>query len=191
MHDIPAYDYIPNTILAIVDMQTGFTRGSLANPAAEAIIPAIVKRIDLFRGPVIVVTRDTHKTDYLDTLEGKYLPIIHCVDGTEDHKIVPEIVEALKRAEARGIKIVYIDKPTFGYLGWATVLSQAVDMSTIKKITWVGTCTGICVLSNIAISKAAFPEIIQEVVEDECACVTPESHKTAIEAMKMIQVNII
>lgn len=181
-------------LLVVVDMQKDFITGALANPAAEAIVSKIVDRILNFEGRAIVVTKDTHQDNYLDTKEGKYLPVAHCIEDTDGWEIHPAIAAALEIAQfKKGIKIVYIHKPTFGYLGWKEKLAfNNIDMDKeVSKITYVGTCTGICVLSNLVIMKAAFPEKIHEVVESECACVTPESHKIAIEAMKLLQAEIV
>ena len=180
-------------LLVVVDMQVGFTRGSLANPAAEAIIPAIVKRIDNFDGTAIVVTRDTHDTNYLETFEGKHLPVEHCLRGTADHEIVAEIAIALARAEFRGVKVIYVDKPTFGYTNWQTVLKKhGITVNTeVDKFVYVGTCTGICVLSNAVITRALYPEIQHEIIATECACITEETHENALKAMTFLQMNII
>lgn len=180
-------------ILVIVDMQNDFITGSLANKRAEEIVPAIVKRINEFNGQAIIATQDTHFHDYLDTEEGKHLPVKHCLYGTSGWKLHPDIEEALTRAEVeRHIKVERVMKYSFGYYNWKDVFEKLCIMPLEKPtFTYVGTCTGICVLSNATIIKSYFYESKHQVVESECACVTPESHKTAIEAMKLLQVDII
>lgn len=181
-------------VLCIIDMQVDFITGTLKNESAEAIIPKIVKRIEEFDGCLIIATRDTHKINYLNTLEGEKLPTEHCLENTPGHCIVPEISKALIKAEKCGIKVVYVDKETFGA---PTLPSIALNIAPIpisdliSRFVLVGTCTGICVLSNAVILKTGFPNTPICVVEDECACITLESHKTAIEAMKLLQVDII
>lgn len=180
-------------ILVVVDMQNDFIDGTLANPAAQAIVFKIVDRILAFDGRAIVVTQDTHDKNYLNTPEGKHLPVEHCRVGSEGHMLNPYIQIALNRAYQRGIKIIYTKKSTFGFLDWEnTFKGYKIDIDTeVDKFIYVGTCTGICVLSNVVITKTLFPEKTHQVVEQECACVTPESHKAAIETLKLLQAEII
>ena len=177
---------INEEILIVIDMQVGFTTGSLANPDAVEIIPKIVNRIDKFDGNRIIVTRDTHHPNYLNTQEGRKLPIEHCIYGTVDWLVVPEIQTALNNAEVRGITVDYIDKETFGYNYWGGYISDDYE----GTITMVGTCTGICVISNAAALKATCPEAEIDVIADECACLNETTHNTALEAMKLMQINI-
>ena len=166
-------------ILIVVDMQKDFIDGSLGTPEAVAILPKVADKIRNFDGEVIY-TRDTHPADYMNTLEGKKLPVPHCIRGTEGWEIAPELF-AIKSG-------VIIDKPTFGSVELGSLLQSVDFVDPIEKITLVGLCTDICVLSNALLVKAHLPEI--EVVVDAscCAGVTPESHKTALAAMKMCQI---
>lgn len=177
-------------ILCIIDMQVDFVTGALKNSAAEAIIPKIVKRIDSFDGALIVATRDTHDINYLHTLEGEKLPVEHCLENTPGHCIVPEISDALIRAQRRGIKVRYVNKNTFGLIDLKIYLDIPLFPEAIPQITLVGTCTGICVLSNAIILKASFPDTPIRVIAEECACVSSETHKTALAAMHLTQIDI-
>ena len=163
--------------LIVVDMQNDFISGSLANESAQAIIPNIKKKIDeyLARGDEVIFTRDTHQADYLETNEGKHLPVVHCVHGTHGWLVADE----LSRPECR-----HINKTTFGYRYWEYE-------GDFEEIELVGTCTGICVVSNALILKAQFPDANITVDASCCACVTPESHKAALTTMKMCQINVI
>ena len=143
------------------------------------------KRRQSFDGEVLY-TRDTHGEDYLDTQEGKKLPVVHCVKGTKGWELHPEI-EALRRKEP-------IDKPAFGSTKLGSILC-AMDkeykmraMDGLESVTFVGLCTDICVISNAMIAKASVPEVPIIVDGNCCAGVTPESHKNALEAMKMCQI---
>ena len=147
-------------VLVVVDMQNDFIGGALGTKEAVAIVPKVVEKIRNFEGRVLF-TRDTHKEDYLDTQEGKKLPVAHCIKGTEGWELHPEI-EALRKEDA-------LDKPTFGS-------------------TQIGLCTDICVISNAMIAKAFIPEVPVIVDASCCAGVTPQSHKNALEAMKMCQI---
>jgi len=169
-------------ILIVVDMQNDFVTGSLGSPQAQAIVPAVKAKIDNYRkaGYKVVFTRDTHRPDYLETQEGKCLPVVHCIEGTEGHSIINEL--DLKKS-------VIIDKPTFGSLSLMDYIRDIFDRD--DEIELCGLCTDICVVSNALILKAKFPETTVTVDAKCCAGVTEESHKAALLTMKMCQVNII
>ena len=164
--------------LIVIDMQKDFVSGSLANAAAKAIVMPIVRTIDTFRGTVIA-TRDTHDKNYLSSTEGKNLPITHCIKDTNGWKIVPEIADALDFKKA-----VIIDKPTFGTTNWDVL--QGYDV-----VELVGTCTDICVVSNVLLLKAFLPELDIKVDSSSCAGVTPEKHEAALETMRSCQIQVI
>lgn len=166
-------------ILVVVDMQNDFIDGALGSPEAVAIVPYVKSLIESFDGKVYF-TRDTHTENYMDTQEGKNLPVPHCIKGTQGWQIRDEL-DSLRKTQA-------IDKVTFGSSELVNVLSDEKD---VESITFIGLCTDICVISNVMITKAYFPEIPLIVDAKACAGVTPESHKTALDAMKMCQVKII
>ncbi len=168
-------------LLIIIDMQNDFIDGALANPAAQAIVPGIVELATNWTGS-IGVTLDTHYPDYLTTQEGKYLPVEHCIINTEGHKLNAEIAAAINN------RVNYtIIKPTFGFDNWrAYGLDRHFD-----EIVVVGTCTDICVISNVLALKAAFRNVKISVIENLCAGLSAEKHAAAIEVMKSCQVNII
>lgn len=166
-------------ILIVVDMQRDFIDGSLGTPEAVAILPKVVEKLKNFDGDVIF-TRDTHEVDYMNTLEGKNLPVPHCIRDTDGWEIAPELT-AIRSG-------VTINKPTFGSVELGQMLVSANDAEPIEKITLVGLCTDICVLSNALLIKANLPEVEIAVDASCCAGVTPESHNTALAAMKMCQI---
>ena len=163
--------------LIVIEMQNDFVSGSLKNDAAQAIISNIKKKIEEYfaRGDEVIFTRDTHKIDYWETNEGKHLPVEHCIYGTHGWLVVDE----LSHPECR-----HINKTTFGYRHWEYE-------GDFEDIELVGTCTGICVVSNALILKAQFPDANITVDASCCACVTPESHQAALTTMKMCQINVI
>ena len=165
--------------LVIIDMQNDFVTGSLANPDAEAIVNAIVVKINKFDGDIIA-TRDTHAENYLETAEGKRLPVPHCIENTVGWEIVPEIKAAMeKRSNCR-----ILDKTSFGMIGpWSLGEYDSVEV--------VGTCTDICVVSNVLILKTAYPNLEIKVHANLCAGLTPEKHKAALSVMESCQVEII
>ena len=166
-------------ILVVVDMQNDFIDGALGTSEAVAIVPYVKQVIESFDGKVFF-TRDTHFDDYMNTQEGKNLPVPHCIKGSDGWQIRPEL-DSLRKTEA-------IDKVTFGSSALVDVLKKEKD---IEEITFIGLCTDICVISNVAVVKAFFPEIPISVDAKACAGVTPQSHRTALNAMKAIQVKII
>ena len=165
--------------LIVVDMQNDFIDGALGTPEAVAILPHVKAKIEQFDGKILF-TRDTHEENYLTTQEGRNLPVEHCIKGTDGWQIHPEL-ELLRKTEA-------IDKPTFGSTALVHLLQRAQDLESVELI---GLCTDICVISNAMLIKAAFPEIPVTVDAKCCAGVTPQSHKNALDAMKMCQIKII
>ena len=172
-------------MLIVVDMQKDFVDGSLGTKEAQAIVPKVVEKIKNYKGQVLY-TRDTHYEDYLETQEGKNLPVVHCVYETEGWQLVPEI-DALAKAD----NSLIFDKPTFGSMSLAGCLNGINKVSPIHELELVGLCTDICVISNALLLKATMPEVKIVVDAACCAGVTPESHNNALEAMKMCQIEII
>ena len=171
--------------LIVVDMQKDFIDGALGTPEAVSILPEVVRIVREFDGEIIF-TRDTHEPEYLSTREGKNLPVVHCVRESEGWQIAPEL-EALRKE--RGAQV--FDKPTFGSRELGEHLLAISEREEIGKITLVGLCTDICVISNAMLIKAYLPEAEIEVIASLCAGVTPESHKRALEAMRMCQVTVV
>ena len=168
-------------ILVVVDMQNDFIDGALGTPEAVAIVPQVEQKIREFPGKVIF-TRDTHGEQYLKTQEGKHLPVPHCIKGTKGWEICPQL-EALRETDA-------VDKETFGSEKLGEMLQEENRKEQIEDITLVGLCTDICVISNALLLKAFLPETPIIVDASCCAGVTPKSHETALDAMRMCQINI-
>lgn len=169
-------------ILIVVDMQNDFIDGALGSAEAQAIVPKVAEKIRNFSGRVIF-TRDTHEKNYMETQEGKKLPVPHCIRGTEGWQISSKLMEFCKDEP--------IDKETFGSVELGTVLKEAHRENPIQTITFIGLCTDICVISNAMLVKAFLPEVKLVVDASCCAGVTPESHKNALEAMKVCQIEIV
>lgn len=179
-------------ILVVVDVQNDFISGSLRNEDAIKTVPNIVKKINDFEGNAIYATLDTHGVDYLRTKEGEKLPVEHCIKYTEGWLIEKSVKEALDDAQNRGIEVEYFEKPTFGSSELADKLYfNTMDEEEIE-VEVLGFCTSICVISNaLAIKTAVYKNGTVTVDASCCACVTPESHKAALLAMKMCQINVI
>ena len=165
--------------LIVVDMQNDFITGSLGSKHAEKIVPDVVKKVKNFAGKVIF-TRDTHFVDYMQTQEGKKLPVQHCIKDTDGWQICDELKDYANDV---------VDKITFGSIDLPGMLKDYGD--EIDEIELCGLCTDICVISNAIILKANFPETKIIIDGKCCAGVSAESHKTALEAMKAVQIEII
>ncbi len=168
-------------ILVAVDMQKDFIDGALGTKEAEAIVPRVLEKLRSFNGPVIF-TRDTHHEDYLQTQEGRRLPVPHCIEGTEGWQIHPEL--------ERYRLLPPVDKPGFGSTRLQTLLTEMDAGEPIASVTLIGLCTDICVISNALLIKAALPEARIIVDAACCAGVTPQSHRNALAAMRACQIDI-
>ena len=166
-------------LLIVVDMQNDFIDGALGTKEAVAIVPNVKNKIAEYKknGDKIIFTRDTHQTNYLQTSEGKKLPVEHCIENSDGWQIAKAVED---------VSCLHIDKPNFGWLDWSRF-----DMQDVESIELIGLCTDICVVSNALILKAAYPDIPISVDASCCAGVTPESHEAALLTMKMCQVDII
>ena len=163
----------------VIDMQKDFLDGALANPDAVAIVPNIKTKIAEYRekGYTIVYTRDTHHESYLETGEGKHLPVKHCVKDTEGWQVVPELMEETDE------NTLFIDKTHFGFDNWAEYVKEG------DEVVICGTCTDICVVSN-ALALKAIEGVEVTVIADCCAGLTKESHEAALKVMECCQCNI-
>lgn len=163
-------------------MQNDFIDGALGTNEAVQIVPKVIEKIRSFDGRVLA-TRDTHEENYMETQEGKKLPVSHCIRGTKGWEI---------RKEIQPLTETPIDKITFGSKALGDVL-KAYDAyeEKIESITFVGLCTDICVISNALLVKAFLPEVPVIVDASCCAGVTPESHRRALEAMKVCQIEVV
>ena len=162
----------------VIDMQNDFVTGSLANPAAAATIPFIKNQIEHFKakGYQIVFTRDTHGKNYLETNEGKHLPVVHCVKGTKGWEIVPELNGT---PEAK-----VIDKTHFGFTGWAEFIKPG------DEVVMCGTVTSICVVSN-SLAIKAIDNVEVTILAEGCSGLSNEDHEAALKVMECCQCKVI
>lgn len=169
-------------VLVVVDMQNDFVSGSLGTPEAQAVVPHAVRKIRDFDGE-IVVTKDTHDDSYVETQEGAFLPVAHCLEGTWGH----ELCDALQELDQLKNAPVFC-KRTFGSLELVQALAGSGE--AIEEIELIGLCTDICVVSNALLIKAFLPEVRVAVDAACCAGVTPEKHRAALETMRSCQIVI-
>lgn len=193
-------------VLAVIDMQNDFINGALGSVEAEAIVPNAVKKIRDFEG-LVVLTRDTHGENYLQTQEGRNLPVPHCIKDSNGWQINSEIMEAAQAQAAAQSEVfedengeavmemeyepVIFDKPTFGSTALGQALAMGAQEESVESVEIIGLCTDICVISNAMLIKACLPETKIIIDASCCAGVTPESHAQALGAMKACQIKVI
>ncbi len=173
-------------VLIVIDMQKDFTTGALGNPETAAVVKPVVQKIKAFRKEnpdgLVIATLDTHTEDYLNTQEGKKLPVPHCIRGTAGWKPETTVKNAV------GPDAIWVEKGTFGAIDLPKIIGKR---RKIEEFLFVGVCTDICVISNAMIVKAAFPEVPVKIAADCCAGVTPQSHENALAAMAVCQMEIV
>ena len=170
-------------LLIVIDMQNDFIDAALGTKEAVAIVEAVKEEIRSYPPENIIATMDTHGENYMETQEGKYLPVPHCIRGSEGWQIRADIAELL-----HGAKIY--EKPTFGSTALAADLKDISEKEEIE-LELVGLCTDICVISNALLLKAVMPEVKISVDAACCAGVTPEKHLAALETMRSCQVQVL
>ena len=170
--------------LVVVDMQKDFVDGALGSPEAVAVVPAVIKRIREFEGDIFA-TFDTHYDNYLETAEGKKLPVPHCIKGTAGWEPDADVMKALAEK-----KYTPVEKNTFGSVRLPELIRDAAGEDEFA-VELIGLCTDICVVSNALLIKAYFPESPISVVASCCAGVTPEKHNAALETMKSCQIDVV
>ena len=170
-------------LLIVIDMQNDFIDAALGTKEAVAIVDAVKEKIRSYPAENVIATMDTHAENYLKTQEGRNLPVVHCVKGTDGWQIRPEIADLLKGAK------IY-EKPTFGSTAMAADLREQSEKEEIE-LELIGLCTDICVVSNALLLKASMPEVKITVDAACCAGVTPEKHAAALETMRSCQIHVI
>ena len=175
-----------NKFLIVVDMQKDFIDGSLGTQEAQAILPRVIQRVRAAReaGETVIATLDTHQENYLETAEGKKLPVPHCIQGTEGWRIPPALMKELEGCQL-------VEKPTFGSLRLPQIIGALSQEGQPLSIELLGLCTDICVVSNALLLKAHFPEADMAVNAACCAGVTPEKHEAALKTMESCQIRVV
>ena len=169
-------------ILIVIDMQNDFIDAALGTKEAVSIVEAVKEKIRSFPAEDVIATMDTHDEGYMQTQEGKNLPVMHCIKGTDGWKIRPDIAELLTGARI-------FEKPTFGSTALAADLKDLSEKEEIE-LELIGLCTDICVVSNALLLKASMPEVKISVDAACCAGVTPQKHLAALETMRSCQIDV-
>lgn len=182
-------------VLVVVDMQYDFIDGSLGSAEAQAIVPRVVEKLKNIdkSNTLVLLTKDTHHNNYLETFEGHMLPVKHCIENTPGWSINKEIssivdAEGVMRFSSDKIKNSRIYKNTFGSDDLREFLLK--NKHRIEEVEFVGLCTDICVISNVLMARQEMPDKVITVDASCCAGVTPEKHKAALEVMKSCQINV-
>lgn len=176
-------------LLIVVDMQNDFITGTLGTPEAQKIVPRVIKKIEEYNAnsdSYVLYTQDTHFSNYLQTQEGRKLPVVHCIKPTKGWQIPDDIAEALS------VKGIGIEKNSFGIAAEKDLPYNVYKiLKDVDSVELIGLCTDICVVSNALILKVYHPEVTIKVNASCCAGTTHEKHKAAIEVMKSCQIEII
>jgi nicotinamidase-related amidase len=172
--------------LIVVDMQSDFVTGCLGNPEAQAIVPAVIQRVKEAKaeGDTVIATLDTHGDNYLDTREGRWLPVPHCIQGTEGWRICAGLVALLDGCEQ-------VEKTSFASVRLPSVIEAEIGNADEVEIEMIGLFTDICLVSNALVLKSAFPEADILVRRSCCAGSTPEKHEAALAVMASCQIDVI
>ena len=183
-------------LLLVIDVQNSFIDGELGSEQAVDTVPNIVKKIEEFNNGIIITTQDTHESNYMETPEGKSLPVPHCIRGSEGWEINSDVMNAIQeRIKIEGISTINVQKPTFGSIALANVIDNIVRSTDEDvNIEILGFCTDICVVSNAMLIKTMLYDLNRvniSVINDCCAGVTLEKHNAALEVMKSCQINVI
>ena len=184
-------------VLVVVDMQNDFIDGSLGTQEAQAIVPKVVEKLKNIdrENTLVLFTKDTHKNNYMETFEGKMLPVKHCIENTTGWSINKEISSVIDNMDgvltysSSTIKHSRVYKNTFGSDDLRNFFNKHKD--EIDEVEFCGLCTDICVVSNVLMARQEMPDKIITVDAGCCAGVTPEKHKAALEVMKSCQINVI
>lgn len=183
-------------LLICIDVQNSFIDGELGNEQAVDTVPNIVKKIEEFNNGIIITTQDTHETNYMETPEGKNLPVPHCIKGSEGWEINSDVMNAIQeRIKIEGVSTINIQKPTFGSIALANVIDNIVRSTDEDvNIEICGFCTDICVISNALLIKTMLYDLNRvtiSVLKDCCAGLNDYNHEAALEVMKSCQINVI
>ena len=170
-------------ILLVIDMQNDFIDAALGSREAEAIVDAVKEKIRSYPAENVIATMDTHGENYMDTQEGRNLPVMHCIKGTHGWQLQADIAGLLRHAK------IY-EKPSFGSMELAEELKKLSEKEEIE-LELIGLCTDICVVSNALLLKAAMPEVKISVDAACCAGVTVEKHRAALETMRSCQIHVV
>lgn len=168
--------------LIVVDMQNDFAYDALGTSEAQDIVDRVVQKVQNFNGKVIY-TLDTHKPNYLETQEGKMLPVSHCIKNTQGWQLIDPLLTLQKQNDD-----LVFEKGTFGSVDLAQYLADEYVKGKVESVELIGLCTDICVISNALLIKAYLPELTLYVDSACCAGVTPEKHNAALETLKSCQV---
>ena len=176
-----------NKILVVVDMQNDFLTGSLANESAVKVIPNIKREIESGKYTHIIFTRDSHTENYLNTQEGKHLPVTHCIIESNGWDVCDELLNS----NFGKIEPMFLDKSTFGYKDWETYLYQNGIDGNDSEFTFTGTVGSICVVNNALIIKSQFPESTVKCLSDCVADLSESDKNTTLTVMKNSQIEVL
>jgi nicotinamidase-related amidase len=186
-------------MLVIVDYQNDFVNKSvLGFEGAEKLDPGIAAKIREYHanGDLVIQTMDSHEPNYMNTREGKHLPVVHCVYGTPGWETYGETGKAIKEIED-SVQFRRMGKATFPMHPYAMVdmldwiVMNGIHLDEITEIEFVGLVSNICVISNICVFQGAFPNAQIVVNPKLTASHDPKAHEAVLEVMKGLQVELV
>jgi len=169
--------------LIVVDYQNDFVSGSLGFPGAVELEQKIVSKIKQYRsnGDEVVFTFDTHYDDYLETREGRFLPVAHCIQGTQGHELYGSVADQIMESDKTFIKNTFGSETLFEYL----------KTTSFESIELIGVVSNVCVFSNAVLARTAQPEA-EIIVDAKCtASHNDHLHTAALDAMEGLQMQVI
>lgn len=180
-------DTVNMNAIVFVDVQKDFIDGALCSKKAQELTPYIVDAAKLCKanGYRLYATMDTHGKDYRDTLEGRRLPVAHCVEGTEGWFIDDRLAKVLDG------NCTIVQKRTFGSLDLAEVIAEDFRDGGLEEIVLCGFCTDICVISNALLLRARFPNVKIAIVSNLCAGTTEAAHEAALKVAESCQIDVV
>lgn len=179
-------------ILVIVDMREDFVTGVLGTPEAQAIVPRIIKKLQKNgkNYSAILLTKDAHNKNYGKTLEGKKLPVPHCIEGTDGYRVMSDIYKEIEELRKTGVTVKNFKKHTFASDKLVEYLTAMVLVNNKNlEIEIIGVCTDICVVSNALTIRAALPNTVISVDSKCCAGTSVKAHNAALRVMNSCQID--
>lgn len=175
-------------VLVVIDYQNDFVNGSLGFKIAEELENGIYQKVISYLkdGHKVIFTYDTHSENYLETREGKNLPILHCRMNTEGHRLYGKVNEFVNDENT-----IHLNKYSFGISPQEIIRLSEKLGDNIEQIEFVGVVTNICVISNIVMFQSKY--INSEIIVDAslCASFDKKLHEKALDVMEGLQVKVI
>lgn len=179
-------------LLVVVDYQNDFVDGALGFEGAETLEEPIAKKIEEYReaGDQICFTMDTHHKDYLKTQEGKKLPVPHCIEGEDGHKLYGKIANLIYDSDEVFLKPTFGSAALFERLSKRQAVADSLGALPFESIELVGLVSNMCVLSNAVMARAACPNV--PIIVDAACTLAPDPamNEKALDVLEGLQISV-